>query len=196
VACVGDPGKFTYKKSRRGDAEIDRAVQLVLAHSGQDYEMVDFSPYGYDERQYGSPGFNLPVGSLTRTPNGRYPEYHTSADNLDLVRPDCLEHSLAVYLAVIDVLERNRTYASTNPKCEPQLGRRGLYATNWRTGGRTDTPDGAVVGAEYVRWAAFAHRHRRASGPGLYPHRERRRGPVAVGLLRVQPGGIDTGGKS
>ncbi len=93
VTCVGDPGKSTYKKSRRGDAEIDRAVLHVLKHSGQDYQVREFSPYGYDERQYCSPAFNLAVGSLSRTPNGGYPEYHTSADNLDLVQPDYLADS-------------------------------------------------------------------------------------------------------
>ncbi len=127
AACTGDPGKITYKKSRRGDAEIDRAVAHVLRHSGQDYEIVDFFPYGYDERQYGSPGFDLPVGCLMRTPHGRYPEYHTSADDLDFVRPEFLADSYAKYLAVLDILEHNRTYLNLNPKCEPQLGRRGLY---------------------------------------------------------------------
>jgi len=127
VACVGDAGQLTYKRSRRGNAEIDRAVSHVLKVAGKPYEIVDFSPYGYDERQYCSPGFNLPVGSLTRTPHGRYPEYHTSADNLDLVRPAALADSLDTYLAVIEVLEHNKLYQSTNPKCEPQLGKRGLY---------------------------------------------------------------------
>ncbi len=127
IACVGDPGKLTYKKSRRGNAEIDRAVIHVLNHSGKEYEIIDFSPYGYDERQYCSPGFDLPVGSLTRTPHGRYPEYHTSADNLGLVKPDCLADSLSKYLSVISVLEDNGTYLNKNPKCEPQLGKRGLY---------------------------------------------------------------------
>lgn len=127
AACVGDPGKTTYKKSRQGDAEIDQAVAHVLKHSGQDYEVMDFSPYGYDERQYGSPGFNLPVGCLMRTPHGRYPEYHTSADDLALVRPASLADSFMKYLAVFQVLENNRTYLSLNPKCEPQLGKRGLY---------------------------------------------------------------------
>lgn len=136
VACVGDPGRFTYKKSRRGDAEIDRAASHVLKHSGQDYEVMDFSPYGYDERQYCSPGFNLAVGSLTRTPHGRYPEYHTSADNLELVRPEYLAGSLGAYLAVLSVLEHNRAYRNTNPRCEPQLGKRGLYSA---LGGRKDT---------------------------------------------------------
>jgi len=127
AACVGDPGKSTYKKSRRGDAEIDRAVAHVLKYSGNDYEIMDFFPYGYDERQYGSPGFNLPVGCLMRTPHGRYPEYHTSADDLALVRPECLADSFGKYLAVLNILENNRTYLNLNPKCEPQLGKRGLY---------------------------------------------------------------------
>jgi aminopeptidase-like protein len=127
VACVGDSGPFTYKKSRRGNAEIDRAATHVLAHSGREYKIVDFSPYGYDERQFCSPGFNLPVGSLTRTPYGRFPEYHTSADNLDLVRPEALSDSFAVYLSLLEVLEENNTYVNTTPKCEPNLGSRGLY---------------------------------------------------------------------
>lgn len=127
LACVGDPGRSTYKKSRRDDAEIDQAARHVLAQSGQEYEILDFSPYGYDERQFGSTGFNLPVGCLMRTPYGRFAEYHTSADNLDLVRPECLADSVAKCLAILNVLENNRTYVNTNPKCEPQLGKRGLY---------------------------------------------------------------------
>ncbi|HEV2845958.1 MAG TPA: DUF4910 domain-containing protein [Thermoanaerobaculia bacterium] len=124
VAANLGKGGFHYKKSRRGDAEIDRAVLAVLQGSG---DVEEFVPFGYDERQYCSPGFDLPVGSLTRTPYGRYPEYHTSADNLDLVSPEALEGSLRTYLAVMDVLEGNRRYENLNPKCEPQLGRRGLY---------------------------------------------------------------------
>jgi len=127
AANLGDSGRFHYKKSRRGGAEIDRAVLHVLAASGEEHGVEDFVPFGYDERQYCSPGFNLAVGSLTRTPYGRYPEYHTSADNLDLVRPEALAGSLAAYLEVVAVLEGNRRYRSLNPKCEPQLGRRGLY---------------------------------------------------------------------
>jgi aminopeptidase-like protein len=127
AACVGDPGNSTYKKSRRGDAEIDKAVAHILKHSGQDYEIIDFFPYGYDERQYGSPGLNLPVGCLMRTPHGRYAEYHTSADDLAFVRPASLADSFMKYLAVFQVLENNRVYLNLNPKCEPQLGKRGLY---------------------------------------------------------------------
>jgi aminopeptidase-like protein len=127
VACVGDPGKFHYKRSRRGDAEIDRAAVHALRHRGEPFEVLDFSPYGYDERQYCSPGFNLAVGSLTRTPHGRYPQYHTSADDLELVRPEALAGSLEAYLSVLRILEDNARYVNLNPKCEPQLGRRGLY---------------------------------------------------------------------
>ena len=129
VACVGDPGHSTYKRSRQGNAVIDRVVEHILAHSGQPYEILDFSPYGYDERQYCSPGFNLAVGSLTRTPHGRFPEYHTSADNLDFVQPEYLADSLAKYIAVLDVLENNKTYLNVKPYCEPQLGKRGLYGS-------------------------------------------------------------------
>jgi aminopeptidase-like protein len=127
VACVGDAGKFHYKRSRRGDAEIDRAAIHALKHSGHEFEVRDFSPYGYDERQYCSPGFNLPVGSLSRTPHGEFAEYHTSADNLDLISPQSLAGSLVVYMSVLSILENNARYQNLNPHCEPQLGRRGLY---------------------------------------------------------------------
>lgn len=129
LALLGDAGKPTYKRSRRGEAEIDRAVAQVLRETGRDHAIVDFDPYGYDERQFCSPGFNLPVGRLTRTPNGQYPQYHTSADDLSLVRPESLADSLALCAAVVHILEHNRTYVNLCPKGEPQLGRRGLYGT-------------------------------------------------------------------
>jgi aminopeptidase-like protein len=136
LACLGDGGRPTYKKSRRGAAEIDRVVQHVLAHRGLDHQIADFTPYGYDERQYCSPGFDLPVGCLMRTPHGRYPEYHTSADDLDLVKPSALADSYAIALSVLDVLEGNRIYERQNPKCEPQLGKRNLYHA---IGGQAET---------------------------------------------------------
>ena len=128
VTCVGDGGPFTYKKSRRGTAEIDRAVLHVLRHSRQGFREIDFYPYGYDERQYCSPGFNLAVGSLSRSSHGQYREYHTSADNLELVKAQYLKDSFETFIDVIDLLESNRTYINLNPKCEPQLGKRGLYS--------------------------------------------------------------------
>jgi len=127
LTCVGDAGGFHYKKSRRGDSFIDRAAAQVLRHCGEAYEILDFSPYGYDERQYCSPGFNLPVGCLMRSVWGTFPEYHTSADNLDFIKPDKLAGSLRVCAAIVDILEDNRSYCRQNPYCEPQLGRRGLY---------------------------------------------------------------------
>ncbi len=129
AACVGDGGRLTYKRSRRGSAVIDRAVVHVLAHSGQDHEVRDFVPYGYDERQYCSPGFNLAVGSLTRTPYGEYFEYHTSADDLSLVKPEKVVDTLRRYLEVFEVLEGDRAYVNLSPHCEPQLGKRGLYGS-------------------------------------------------------------------
>jgi aminopeptidase-like protein len=127
LACIGDRGHLTYKRSRRGDADIDRAVRHVLERAGAAFEIREFTPYGYDERQYCSPGFNLPVGVLSRTPHGCFPEYHTSADNLDFVDAASLADSLVTCLDVIDVLEGDGTYLTRNPNGEPQLGRRGLY---------------------------------------------------------------------
>ncbi len=128
ITGVGDPGMPVYKRSRRGTAAIDRAMEHVLRQSGRPYRVIDFYPYGYDERQYCSPGFNLAVGRFTRTPHGEYPEYHTSGDNLDFVRPDALADSLTLCRAALNVLEHDHRYVNQNPKCEPQLGKRGLYA--------------------------------------------------------------------
>jgi len=135
LAGVGDPGKFSYKKSRHGNAEIDRAAAHVLEKSEQPFEIAEFSPYGYDERQYCSPGINLAVGRFSRSPHGTFPEYHTSADNLDFVRPVALAQSRAICRKIFSVLENNKTYWNQNPKCEPQLGKRGLYRA---IGGQTD----------------------------------------------------------
>lgn len=127
LTCLGDAGGLTYKRSRQGNAEIDRAVLAVLGDAGSNFNVLDFSPYGYDERQYCSPGFNLPVGVLMRSPHGTFPEYHTSADNLEFVKQDSLEESLRTCLSIVKVLEANGVYLNQNPKCEPQLGKRGLY---------------------------------------------------------------------
>ena len=136
LSCLGDPGAFTYKKSRRGDAAVDRAAALVLSRSGKEFRVGEFSPYGYDERQYCSPGFDLPVGSLTRTPWGEFEEYHTSADDLAFVTPRALEESLGVCAAIVEVLEGDLRYVNTSPKCEPRLGSRGL----WKGGGGEGGP--------------------------------------------------------
>jgi aminopeptidase-like protein len=127
LTCIGDRAGFTYKRSRHGDATIDRAVAHVLEHAGEPFRVVDFSPYGYDERQYCSPGFDLHVGCLMRSPWGQFPQYHTSADDPDFVDAQSLAGSVDTLLAVFDVIERDRTYVNLNPKCEPQLGKRGLY---------------------------------------------------------------------
>ena len=132
LTAIGDKGGFHYKKSRRGDAEIDRAMTHLLKHCGEASEVLDFSPYGYDERQYCSPGFNLPVGCLMRSVWGTFPEYHTSADNLDFIHPMQLARSLRLCVDLVDALENNRRYRNLSPYCEPQLGKRNLYRS---TGG-------------------------------------------------------------
>ena len=132
LTCLGDSGPFHYKKSRRGDSEIDRVAAHVLSHLAEASEVLEFSPYGYDERQYCSPGFNLAVGCLMRSVWGTFPEYHTSADNLEFIDPQSLSMSFRVCAAIIEVLDNNGRYRNLNPCCEPQLGRRGLYRS---TGG-------------------------------------------------------------
>lgn len=126
VTCCGDSGYSTYKRSRKGNAEIDIITEKVLKDSDSKYKILDFFPAGSDERQFCSPGFNLPVGSLMRTVYG-FDEYHTSADNLDFVNPESLQDTLNKYMDIIYIIENNETYINQNPKCEPQLGKRGLY---------------------------------------------------------------------
>jgi len=128
VSCVGDGGGPNYKRSRRGNAVIDQAMQHVLGTGGRKGTVKDFSPYGYDERQYCSPGFNLPVGLFQRSAFGTFPQYHTSADNLDFIAPEHLAASYRMIMEAIDILEMNWTPVNLFPKGEPQLGRRGLYA--------------------------------------------------------------------
>jgi len=129
ITCIGDPGVFTYKKSRRGDALPDRAAEIILSQTESNFNIIDFFPSGSDERQFCSPGFNLPVGSLIRTMYGKYPEYHTSADNKDFISFEAMEGSVNKYLEIIDLIELNQKYINTLPYCEPQLGKRGLYPT-------------------------------------------------------------------
>lgn len=127
LTCVGDSAPLTYKRTRQGDAEIDRAFSYVLRQNATAHRILDFTPYGYDERQYNSPGLNLPVGCVMRSVHGTFPEYHTSADNLSFVQEAALQDSVKQCLEVIHLLEANQTYRNNSPKGEPQLGKRGLY---------------------------------------------------------------------
>jgi aminopeptidase-like protein len=127
LACVGDPASLTYKRSRRGDTPIDRAAAYVLPRVDEGSSLVDFVPWGWDERQFNSPGFDLPVGSLCRSREGEYEEYHSSADDLDLIRAESLEGAVAAVMEILDVVENDRRYMNLLPKGEPQLGKRGLY---------------------------------------------------------------------
>jgi len=190
LSCLGDPGQSTYKRSRRGNALVDRAAAHVLGHAGP-HALLDFVPYGYDERQYCSPGFDLPVGCLTRTPNGRFPEYHTSADNLDFVRPEALADSLEKCRRIMEILDGDRTYLNLNPRCEPQLGRRGLYRA---TGGR-DLPGFEMA----LLWVLNLSDGRHTlldiaerSGVAFRVIREAARALEGVGLLRQDPGRAGT----
>lgn len=153
ATCLGDSRNFTYKKSRRGNEEIDKTVERVLKESGLEFRIIDFFPWGSDERQFCSPGFNLAVGSLFRSMYGsnEFPEYHTSGDNLNFMSVKSLSESFVMYLSILYELESNYNfnrkldisknakikassetynsdiYLNLNPKCEPQLGKRGIY---------------------------------------------------------------------
>lgn len=129
LTCIGDNGNFTYKKSRAGNTLADRAAELALSQNGKGFLIEEFFPTGSDERQYCSPGFDLPVGSLMRTRYGKYKEYHTSSDNRDFISFDKMEKSVKMYLEVLNIIEGNMYYLNTQPYCEPQLGKRGLYPT-------------------------------------------------------------------
>jgi len=129
ITCIGDFGKFTYKRSRIGNSLPDRVVETILNQTETEFNIVDFFPSGSDERQYCSPGFNLPVGSLMRTMYGKYPEYHTSADNKNYISFEAMEKSVYKYIDVIELIEKNERYINKLPYCEPQLGKRGLYPT-------------------------------------------------------------------
>ncbi len=137
VSCVGDGGGPTYKRSRRGDAEIDRAMAHLLRDAGPTAKVLEFEPYGYDERQFCSPGFNLPVGLFQRSQFGRFPEYHTSADDLSFIKPAHLARSFEILSSLVEMVESDCRPRSVLPFCEPQLGRRGLYAP---VGGDREAP--------------------------------------------------------
>jgi aminopeptidase-like protein len=127
LAGLGGPGPLVYKRTRHGDRDVDRAAVHVVERSGG--EVRDYSPYGYDERQYNSLGYDLPVGRLTRTPHGEYAEYHTSADDLDFVKDVELVGAYAAVGRILEVLEHDAANHNLSPHGEPQLGRRGLYPT-------------------------------------------------------------------
>jgi len=138
LSCIGDEGGLTYKRSRRGNAEVDQAMETVLRDSGAPHRVLPWEPWGGDERQFCSPGFNLPVGSLMRTPHGEYAGYHTSADTLERIHPESLAEAVDACLDLVEVLESNRRFTNLSPYGEPQLGRRGLYRS---AGGAVATPD-------------------------------------------------------
>lgn len=127
VSGVGDEGGPTYKRSRRGNALIDRAVIHILRSFQQPSKILEYFPYGYDERQYCSPGFDLPVGLFQRSQFGTYPEYHTSADDLEFIRPEHLGNSYRIIASALEVIEGDQLLRNMCQKCEPHLGRRGLY---------------------------------------------------------------------
>jgi aminopeptidase-like protein len=138
LSLLGGGGPLRYKKSRNGNHPIDRTAARVLRAAHPDARILEFSPWGYDERQFCSPGVNLPVGRLTRTPNGEFPEYHSSADNPDFLAAGELGEAWLACLRIFAALESDRRYVNLRPNGEPQLGKRGLYRA---TGGQRQLPE-------------------------------------------------------
>lgn len=141
LSCLGDDGDFTYKSSRRGDSDIDRVCSHVLHQSARPAQILKFSPHGGDERQFCSPGFDLPLGVLMRSSYGNFPQYHTSADDLNFVRPKALAESFDVLIDILAILENDRHYRSTYPRCEPYLAKRGISLSgDWPFGPSKEQP--------------------------------------------------------
>jgi aminopeptidase-like protein len=136
TSLLGIDDIFTYKRSRLGNARIDAVMELVLSKGAIPYRLNNYFPYGYDERQFCSPGFNLPLGNLSRIPFGEFPEYHTSADDLNLISQKALDDSLEMLKKAVQYIEADRKYMNLFPKGEPMLGKRGLYD---QIGGRNDS---------------------------------------------------------
>lgn len=130
LTCCGDQGPFTYKLSKNPNNENDLIARHILKHNAPTHRIIDFSVGGSDERQYCSPGFNLPVGSLMRTPYQQYKEYHTSLDNKSFISFQAMEETVMQYFRIMKALELNKCYVNTIAFCEPQLGKRGLYPSS------------------------------------------------------------------
>ena len=129
VSCVGDDRAYSYLPSRNGKTISDKVARHVLKWIDSSYVSYKWIDRGSDERQYCAPGIDLPIASIMRTKYGRYPEYHTSLDNLiDVVTPKGLDGGYWALLRALELLEKNYKY-KINVLCEPQMGKRGLYPT-------------------------------------------------------------------
>jgi aminopeptidase-like protein len=127
LTCLGDGGKLNYKMTKKGNSLIDRAVTSILEIEGYEHSIIKYFPMGSDERQYNSPGINIPIGAFMRTPYGEYPQYHTSSDDKSIISFSGMEKSVLVLTKICKLIENNYFAQSLNPNCEPMLGKRGLY---------------------------------------------------------------------
>ena len=125
--CCGDGGNLSFKHTRADETITNRMTNHLLKHRKEEYNAIPFDPVGSDERQYGSPGFNLPVGVLMRTPFSQFKEYHTSADNKDLMDFEKMAELISFCRDLVKAYELNSSYENQIKYCEPFLGKRNLY---------------------------------------------------------------------
>lgn len=152
LTCMGDERAYSFVESRLGDTLADRAALHVLSRHHPEFLRYSYLERGSDERQYCSPGVDLPVASVMRSKYHVYPEYHTSQDDMSLISPAGLEGSLETMTRILDAIEANRVYRTAVP-CEPQLGRRGLYPAL----GTPDTPRITATMRNLIAYADGAH---------------------------------------
>lgn len=153
LSCMAGPDPLGYKETFHGDHLIDRSTRLAFRDAGLDFIPYPFIPNGSDERQYSSPGYRIPMGTITKSKYYEYPFYHTSGDDLDFVSPDNLEKTCRVYLSVIDMLEENAVFVSRSPHGEPHLGKRGLHPAVGGTYGQTASSDHEET--DVIAWIMF-----------------------------------------
>ena len=175
LTCLGDEHPFTYKRTARTGTAIDRAAEHVLRVSGVDHQIDRILPLRLRRAPVQFTRVPAPVGSLMRGRHGQFPEYHTSGDDLSFVRPERLVESLGIVMRVLSVVDRNRTYSTSSPKAEPQLGNRGLYRA---LGGTTSPmPSWRCCGCSTSPTAHELARHRTAVGSVVRLRRRHGRAP-------------------
>jgi aminopeptidase-like protein len=130
LTCCGDEAPFVFKQSKNPQGFLEKCTEHALRHSELSYTTIPFAVGGSDERQYCSPGFNLPIGSITRSMYHRYKEYHTSLDNKSFVSFEAMAKTIQTYYQCIQTMEQNIIPVCLVPYGEPRMGKRNLLPSS------------------------------------------------------------------